>query len=53
MGNETRGLSEAYRSLCDTMVTIPMIGSATSLNIACATSILLYEVSRQRHRPAK
>ncbi len=53
VGNETRGLSEAYRSLCDTMVTIPMIGSATSLNIACATSILLYEVSRQRHRPAK
>jgi tRNA G18 (ribose-2'-O)-methylase SpoU len=30
------------------MVTIPMYGSATSLNVACATSILLYEVNRQR-----
>jgi tRNA G18 (ribose-2'-O)-methylase SpoU len=30
-----------------------MTGTATSLNIACATSILLYEVSRQRHRLAK
>jgi len=52
VGNETRGLSEAYRNLCDGMATIPMTGSATSLNIACATSILLYEVSRQRNRPA-
>jgi len=50
IGNETRGLSEAYRSLCDKIVTIPMAGSATSLNIACATSILLYEISRQRNR---
>lgn len=49
VGNETRGLSGNYRSLCDGMVSIPMNGSATSLNIACATSILLYEISRQRH----
>jgi tRNA G18 (ribose-2'-O)-methylase SpoU len=48
IGNETHGLNESYRALCNAMVTIPMSGSATSLNIACATSILLYEVSRQR-----
>ncbi len=47
-GNETRGLSEAYRSLCDAMVAIPMSGSASSLNVACATSIVLYEIDRQR-----
>jgi 23S rRNA (uridine2479-2'-O)-methyltransferase len=48
IGNENHGLSENYRALCDAMVTIPMYGSATSLNVACATSILLYEVARQR-----
>ena len=49
IGNENHGLSEAYRSLCDAMVTIPMAGgSASSLNAACATAILLYEVTRQR-----
>jgi tRNA G18 (ribose-2'-O)-methylase SpoU len=48
VGNESHGLSENARALCDAMVTIPMYGSATSLNIACATSILLYEVDRQR-----
>ncbi len=48
VGNENHGLSEQYKGLCDAMVTIPMYGSATSLNVACAASILLYEVARQR-----
>ncbi|MBN2147844.1 MAG: hypothetical protein JW726_10665 [Anaerolineales bacterium] len=48
IGNETRGLSENLRSLCDAIVSIPMLGSASSLNVACAASILLYEASRQR-----
>jgi 23S rRNA (uridine2479-2'-O)-methyltransferase len=53
VGNENHGLSVAYRALCDAMVTIPMEGSATSLNVACATSILLYEVARQRRQRAR
>ena len=49
VGNETHGLSHAYRALCDAVATIPMRGTATSLNAAVATSIALYEVStRQR-----
>ena len=44
VGNETHGLSHAYRELCDDIVTIPMRGSATSLNAAVATSIALYEL---------
>ncbi|NSW51125.1 MAG: rRNA methyltransferase [Anaerolineae bacterium] len=48
IGNETAGLSENNRSLCDEMYTIPMSGSASSMNVACATSIILYEISRQR-----
>lgn len=48
VGNETRGLSAAYLELCDTLAKIPMQGSASSLNVACATSIALYEMHRQR-----
>lgn len=48
VGNETWGMSAAYRELCDTIVNIPIQGSASSLNVACATSILLYEIDRQR-----
>ncbi|GCF10516.1 RNA methyltransferase [Dictyobacter arantiisoli] len=48
VGNETWGMSAAYRELCDTIVSIPMAGSASSLNVANATSILLYEIDRQR-----
>jgi 23S rRNA (uridine2479-2'-O)-methyltransferase len=48
VGNETWGMSAAYRELCDAVVNIPIQGSASSLNVACATSILLYEINRQR-----
>lgn len=47
-GNETWGMSAAYRELCDALVQIPLAGSASSLNVACATSIFLYEIGRQR-----
>jgi 23S rRNA (uridine2479-2'-O)-methyltransferase len=48
VGNETWGLSAGYKELCDAMVTIPISGSATSLNVASAASIMLYEIDRQR-----
>lgn len=48
VGNETWGISAAYRDMCDALVRIPMSGSATSLNVACAASIMLYEIDRQR-----
>lgn len=47
VGNETSGLSHAYRALCDDIVSIPMTGTASSLNAAVATSIVLYEVASQ------
>jgi TrmH family RNA methyltransferase len=46
IGNETNGLSQAYRELCDDLVSIPMHGTATSLNAAVAASIVLYERSQ-------
>jgi TrmH family RNA methyltransferase len=48
VGNETNGLSHAYREMCDDVVRIPMRGTATSLNAAVATSIVLYEVDAHR-----
>ena len=50
LGNETDGMSRSYQELCDVTVKIPIHGSASSLNVACAASILLYETDRQRHR---
>ena len=48
IGNETSGLSTAWRDLCDHVVSIPMSGSASSLNAANAATAVLYEASRQR-----
>ena len=48
IGNETHGLSMNYAKVCDAMIRIPMQGSVSSLNVASAAAILLYEVERQR-----
>jgi tRNA G18 (ribose-2'-O)-methylase SpoU len=48
IGNETAGLSAAWRELCDHVVSIPMTGSASSLNASNAASVVLYEAARQR-----
>jgi TrmH family RNA methyltransferase len=48
LGNETAGLSQAWRELCDELALIPMSGAADSLNVAAAASIFLYEAGRQR-----
>lgn len=44
VGNESRGLPEAYGDACDLRVTIPMHGRADSLNAAIAGAVLAYEV---------
>ena len=48
LGNETSGMSAYYKERCDAIVKIPLVGTATSLNVASAASILLYEIQRQR-----
>lgn len=53
VGNETKGLSRAAIDMCDLTVRIPMRGSASSLNVASATSIFLYEIDRQRRQATR
>jgi len=43
VGNESRGLPQAYEDACDLRVTIPMRGRADSLNAAVAAAVLAYE----------
>jgi RNA methyltransferase, TrmH family len=43
VGNESRGLPEAYEAACDLRVTMPMMGRADSLNAAIAAAVLGYE----------
>lgn len=47
-GGENQGVSKLVKENCDFLVKIPMPGNINSLNVANATSILLYEVVRQR-----
>lgn len=48
LGNETNGISTGYQQLADQFVHISLGGEFTSLNIAAAGSIFLYEIFRQR-----
>jgi TrmH family RNA methyltransferase len=48
VGTEQLGLSPLWLQRADLAVRIPMRGVADSLNVATATTLLLYEVLRQR-----
>ena len=48
MGSESTGLGEFWEKHCDSMVTIPMAGRASSLNLNCATAGVLMEINRRR-----
>jgi TrmH family RNA methyltransferase len=48
VGTEQLGLSKRWMEEADIQVRIPMCGVADSLNVAMATTLLLYEVLRQR-----
>jgi TrmH family RNA methyltransferase len=50
VGNEAQGLPPNYEAECDTLVKIPMLGKADSLNAAVATAVMAYEVVNQWRR---
>ncbi len=50
IGGEAAGATKPARELATRLISIPMLGTAESLNAAVAGSILMFEVLRQRTR---
>ena len=48
MGAEDTGVATDNLRICDEMIKIPLFGNIESLNVSVASSILIYEVVRQR-----
>tara|TARA_A100000171_G_scaffold10326_1_gene8095 strand:- start:2125 stop:2871 length:747 start_codon:yes stop_codon:yes gene_type:complete len=48
MGSEEDGISPEYLKLADRLCKLPIKGNIESLNVSVATSVVLYEVVRQR-----
>jgi TrmH family RNA methyltransferase len=46
MGSEREGLTPDQAGLCDALVRLPMRGRVSSLNLAVATGVMLYEMGR-------
>lgn len=50
LGSEGRGISRLAKEKCDLLLSIPMWGRVSSLNVSVAAGILLYEVQRCRRK---
>ncbi len=50
LGGEDKGVRRLVRERCDYLLSLPLMGNITSLNVSVAAGVLLYEVLRQRRR---
>jgi 23S rRNA (guanosine2251-2'-O)-methyltransferase len=48
LGGEGAGLHRLAREKCDALVQIPLFGKISSLNVAVAAGVILFEARRQR-----
>ncbi len=48
VGGEGKGVRRLVKEHCDSLVSMPLMGNITSLNVSVAAGVLLYEVLRQR-----
>ena len=53
MGSEREGLTKDLETACESIVSIPMMGNVDSLNLAIASSIVLYEIALQVNKPGE
>ena len=44
MGSERQGLPEVLVDVCEQIISLPMLGTADSLNLAVATGVFLYDI---------
>ncbi len=51
-GSEGKGLRPLIRRSCDAVLSLPLSGAMTSLNVSAAGAVFMYEVVRQRNRGA-
>lgn len=47
LGSEREGLSDEQKALCEQLISLPMRGRSTSLNLSVAAGILLYALCEQ------
>jgi tRNA G18 (ribose-2'-O)-methylase SpoU len=52
-GSEGEGIAPRVLAVCDELLAIPMKSGVDSLNVASASAVVLYEVSRQRGKQKK
>lgn len=48
LGSEGKGLRSLVRSKCDAVLSLPLYGEVSSLNVSAAAAVFFYEVVRQR-----
>lgn len=53
VGAEGKGLRRLTQEACDGLISIPMAGTVSSLNVSVATGVCLFEVVRQRRLLAR
>lgn len=53
VGSEEFGIRKLTKKHCDELISIPMTGSISSLNVSVATGICLFEIVRQRRYQRK
>jgi 23S rRNA (guanosine2251-2'-O)-methyltransferase len=53
LGGEDKGVRRLVKAHCDSLVSLPLMGQISSLNVSVAAGVLLYEVLRQRRKSEK
>lgn len=50
LGSEGDGVSDIVTKNCDFIASIPMMGKVNSLNVSCASAVILFEASKYRRK---
>lgn len=52
LGSEGEGIRSLIKKKCDVLLSLPMLGKVSSLNVSVAAGVVLYEAVRQRKNSA-